>query len=238
MKKYLWILLLLLVCIPVLAYEGISVAPLNASKCDINVGTGGKALSGNCTYIDTENTCQEGIITYQKLAEDDSFDYMMINSKELVNKYGTKLHKEGLADVEAYLSGQQNETDKFRYLFEDCTDYGCEYASEIKGLSYPGMDQVRAFFTLDSQNPPWANIVIRVLARKGDNYIMLVGSTPLATSNADGSSRPLFKKCLNKYGDDNDKEVTACYIKALETDQEVQRILKSRTEDLLKFFAI
>lgn len=107
------------------------------------------------------------------------------------------------------------------------------YLYAIKGINYPGMDEVKALATLTGQSYS-GDLDVYVYAKKGDKFIQLDhfidGSKTLPNSS-------LAEQCMNKYEANPDSAVK-CYESAMLNDPTVAQQAKAAAENLVSTFAI
>lgn len=214
--------------------QKISLKPLNEKGLKKSVSKGGMdEMFGRIPL-------QKGVITYYAA----NGQNMFIISEEMVNKYGSKDHKLLLKTLKEYLNGQnkhtivmnKNQNKDIPGLFDDCIDYGCSIKGNISGIKYPGMDKVIATYSFDSQDPPAAAVNVRIFARRGNNYVMLVRDTGLTVCSQKDGVSPALNTCLIK--NDVTPKCEKCSIDALNSEAVAKGILRRAAENLVNRFKI
>jgi len=222
--------------------KSLSVKPVNAKTFEYEYCKGG---------IDDSYNYYEMLKGIHSFSTNDHGGFMSIISEDDINQNGTEGHKSALRFTKRMLDGKlnilyeeynsKNSSYDFNSLMSEIfypmqAGFAADMSGLIDNISYPGMDQTVALYTIDGQNPPAGDISIIVLARKGKNYIMLKSSSSMKTSNVDGTKKPLFKKCVDNHGYTD--ETRQCYVKALNNSKDIQDTLAKKAKELVKLFAI
>lgn len=232
------------------ADESITVQPVRVNELEKRVN-----IDRQCSYPNIH--CLRGNVLYMKNEALSENDYntpgnrMWVISETLVNKDGTKEHKKGLKKLQQFLNGtyqpkikpiasfhDPDPLDDIARVFDDCTDYACPGLFEIKGLQYPGADEVRAFVTMDGQNTYGAPNV-RVYARKADNYIQLDGAPKLTYTEYMPSMLKPCQAIIDKpYSEKREIKVFNCAVKAYQESPELQKKALDKAQELIETFSI
>lgn len=208
-----------------------NIVPINRAQFAKTISDGTYCSGGLCA--------QKGVVTYHR-----DGNYMIINSLDEISKDGTSLTKNNIKDLNLFLEDKRGiENPDYARVFNRCFDSICDPLGEIPNITYPGMNETRVIYVIETDEEFWGHINIFVFARKDDQYVMLSKSTYLKThDDMTDKPMPLYKQCLDKYGLTREINSTPnfmnCYKAKLKADTAIQGILKREAEALIEFFAI
>lgn len=189
-----------------------------------------KSIADNeqCSYPQVK--CQKNIVTYTKENKDGHTDIIRINTKSMVEKFGTPEHKKAMEAFKPLVNKgvkvyNFTQSPVVARLFDDCLDYGCPIIMDLGPINYPGVDKARAVCTMDTQSYI-GDLTVRIFGYKKNNFVQISGDSGV---NPDKYS----KVCTAYYGNN----LTKCFISKVRSDSMMKIQLRNKADELMRIFA-
>lgn len=184
----------------------IKTEPMKIAEMEVSVNK-----DVECSYPDTKCLVGRITYTYPKDKPDTVRDFMIVVSKDLIDKNGFDFHKKSLKDIDLYLQNEKLIDTKANYdfwpvAFDDCGEYACNVVKEYTGIKFESADFVKTFVSREGQDIPGI-LVSRILVKKGDDYFLLAGDVSMEGSGIEKKCDPLMKDIAGE-----NKAFIDCYV--------------------------